>query len=300
MLHSIAECCLSTGVSQSKNIVERPIAAYNARPVLRLEIFDMADHPAQLVLHPASPPPTALLLKLPAELRNQIYELCITADVRILKVHSHVKLRTDERFSYNEDRHAPFWVTEPALLHVSRAIRAEASSIFYGMQIFRVYHAFTLRPWLFCLGAERRALLRRVECYQLTRWSEHNSSSTVNSYGWTARELLSKSTLQENLLKMELFDLGLQEEGLGVPPGAMHWCRPSLCRLLPAPLRDHELWALGKKWWNACDVAHFLSDEDWTKYVGLRIARSNRVRRELQSSEEEELTSLAGPLVGYA
>lgn len=260
----------------------------------------MSDHPTQLVVHSASPPTTAPLLKLPAELRNQIYELCITFDVQTLKVHSHVKLRGNGRFSYNQDRCAPFWVTEPALLHVSRAIRAEASSIFYGMQTFPVYHAFTLRAWLFCLGPERRALLRRVECYQFTRWSEHNSSGTVNSYGWTAHELQSKSTLQENLLKMERFHLGLQKEGLGVPGGTMHWCRRSLCRLLPTPLRDHELWAIGKKWWNAYDVAHFLRDDDWTKNVGLRIARSNRIRRELQISEEEELTSLAGPLVGYA
>lgn len=88
------------------------------------------------------------LPRLPAELRNRIYELVLVEGT--VEVFRHIR---------------KIWKS-PALLHTSRQIRAEASSIYFGGNSFLItgflHHDRYLSSWLRVLPAPSRAAIQRV------------------------------------------------------------------------------------------------------------------------------------------
>ncbi|CAK3936123.1 Hypothetical predicted protein [Lecanosticta acicola] len=96
--------------------------------------------------------PTCRLLNLPAELRNEIYELVLVSSGRI-------ELTTTR----------PKSLREPAFLAISRQIRTEATAIYYGSNTFcrKVYYNdgrrwSLLEKWLRKIGPERCSMLREM------------------------------------------------------------------------------------------------------------------------------------------
>ena len=71
-------------------------------------------------------PPKSLLLSLPAELRNEIYSHALVQQSPIILPYAY-ETRSSKSASNGK---------EPSLLSASRAIRAEATAIYYGCNIF--------------------------------------------------------------------------------------------------------------------------------------------------------------------
>ncbi|KAF2769622.1 hypothetical protein EJ03DRAFT_327227 [Teratosphaeria nubilosa] len=88
------------------------------RPVIKKKTTRSLPARQQTPLSPRSKTPN-LLMTLPAELRNNIYEF-VLREIRILHVH-------DKDFQ------------EPALLCVSKEIRSEALPLYYGINNFSIY-----------------------------------------------------------------------------------------------------------------------------------------------------------------
>jgi hypothetical protein len=212
-----------------------------------------------------------LLHKLPAELRNWIYEACLIPRERPYQVEKVVKPH-QTRFVYSKglaDMAKPMMVPprllvqEPALLRVSKSIRRETLPMHYGTNTFRLLNIAILKDWLVYIGSDRRAALRYVQCMELPM-------------PLTRLFLRFKMPpLHHTLHALEYFEMRLAQDGLEISAGALHF---PLCVRRPrghewqacfcGPLRrvDNEIWS------NASDVARRLSDQDWQSYVDIRLA----------------------------
>lgn len=110
-----------------------------------------ADEPAA-EQRPASP-----LFKLPAELRNRIYEYALTDDKQPLVV-VHTWLSVSNGYGL---------CMQPALVRTCRAIRNEALSIFYSSNEFTAsfemqYSERVMRAWLERIGRQNREHLQQI------------------------------------------------------------------------------------------------------------------------------------------
>lgn len=215
-----------------------------------------------------------LLHKLPAELRNWIYEACLLPREKPYQVEKVVK-PNQIRFVYSKglaDMAKPpmtpprLLVQEPALLRVSKAIRCETVSIHYGTNIFRLLNIAILKDWLDYIGSERRAALRYVQCMELP------PPLTPLFLRFRA------PPLYHALHALEYFEMTLARDDLEISAGALHF---PLCVRRP---RGHEwqvcfcgpLRHVGNEIWSsASDVARRLSDQDWSSYVDIRLAVEN-------------------------
>lgn len=105
--------------------------------------------------------------KIPTEIRNSIYELVLVEQIP----GRHEMMCPHDLGSIS----VGFHTSVPALLQVSRQVRAETSPIYYGSNSFYVEYGFDdyrgpvehaceikLLAWLAKLGPESRALIRRV------------------------------------------------------------------------------------------------------------------------------------------
>jgi hypothetical protein len=224
-----------------------------------------------------------LLHKLPAELRNWIYEACLIPRERPYQVEKVVKPR-QTRFVYSKglaDMAMPMTVPprllvqEPALLRVSKAIRRETLSMHYGTNTFRLLNIAILKDWLVYIGSERRAALRYVQCMELPM-------------PLTRLFLRFKAPpLYHTLHALEYFEMRLAQDDVEISAGALHF---PLCTRRPrghewqacfcGPLRrvDNEIWS------NAPDVAKRLSDQDWQNYVDIRLA-VEKIRTSLMKNQ---------------
>jgi hypothetical protein len=103
-----------------------------------------------------------MLLKLPAELRNRIYELALLEDGDI-DTHTWctpVDIPT-LAISLSGLRPQKFYNSEPSLLLTCRQIRREGLPIFYGVNTFSV-GILGCSEWLRGLTAEKRDMVKRV------------------------------------------------------------------------------------------------------------------------------------------
>lgn len=91
---------------------------------------------------------TSRLLKLPAELRNQIYHFALVEDepVRV----------SDPRLHRRR---------EPSLLSVCRQIRDESTEIYYGANNFAADDTYHCKSFLTAIGAQKAAMLRTVHLW---------------------------------------------------------------------------------------------------------------------------------------
>ena len=216
-------------------------------------------------------PAAELLHKLPAELRNWIYEACLIPREKPYQVEKVVKPR-QTRFVYSKglaDMAMPsmvpprLLVQEPALLRVSKSIRRETLSIHYSTNTFRLLNIAILKDWLVYIGSERRTALRHVQCMELPA-------------PLTRLFLRFKAPpLYHTLHALEYFEMRLAQDDLEISTGALHFplClrRPighewQLCFCGGLRRVDNEVWS------NASDVASRLSDYDWQSYVNVRLA----------------------------
>lgn len=102
------------------------------------------------------------LFRLPAELRNHIYELALTRDHLSQIYH----IGGDPKNLYSAGR-------QPALTHTCRAIRTEVLPIFYSGNSFVVgikilEHAKHAFNWLMAMGRTNRERLRQVYVWHFT------------------------------------------------------------------------------------------------------------------------------------
>ena len=211
-----------------------------------------------------------LLHKLPAELRNWIYEACLIPREKPVQVIKVVKPH-QTRFVYSKglaDMAMPsmipprYLVQEPALLRVSKSIRHETLAIHYGTNTFRLLNIAILKEWLVYIGSDRRAVLKYVQCMELP-------------IPLTRLFLRFKTPpLYHTLHALEYFEMRLAQDGLEISAGALHF---PLC---VRRSKDHE-WQVcscgtlrhvdNEIWSNASDVARRLSDHDWQSYVDIRL-----------------------------
>jgi hypothetical protein len=222
------------------------------------------------------------LHKLPAELRNWIYEACLIPREKPYQVERVVKPH-QTRFVYSKglaDMALPLMepprllVQEPALLRVSKAIRHETLSMFYGTNTFRLRDAATLKDWLVYIGSDRRAALRNVQCMELP--------DPLKRLFLRFRA----PPLYHTLHALEYFEIRLAQDGLEVSAGSL------LFPLCTRHIADHEwqvcfcgvLRRVGNEVWSsASDVAKCLNDQDWQSYVDIRLAM-NQMRDSLMKS----------------
>ena len=225
------------------------------------------------------------LHKLPAELRNWIYEACLVPREKPYQVEKVVKPH-QTRFVYSKglaDMALPMMVPprllvqEPALLRVSKTIRHETLSMFYGTNTFRLRDAAILKDWLIYLGSERRAALRNVQCMELP--------DPLKRLFLRFRA----PPLYHTLHALEYFEVMLAQDGLEVSAGALH---------LPLCMRHlaHHEWQVcfcgvlrrvdNEVWSSASDVAKCLSDQDWQDYIDIRLAM-NQIRDSLMKSRSK-------------
>ena len=84
---------------------------------------------------------TSGFFKLPAELRNRIYELVVVSN-KPLKVWTSLRHALDGRFLYTV-RKGRFEVEgEPGICQISRQARSKALNIYYGGNVFEFIAAF--------------------------------------------------------------------------------------------------------------------------------------------------------------
>lgn len=256
------------------------------------------------------------LHKLPPELRNQIYELCLLRHDKGFQVgevtnngSTHFlfsKEPTDSRAPYLSTSSPPadtrvafmalthFSVSEPALLRVSRAIRRETLPMFYGMNIFRLHNIELLKDWLSYIGHKRRAALRNVECVELPPSMERLFIRFL------------APPLYHMLLAIEVFEMTLTRQALGLLPGALRFslfknslsgyshqayfqgCREANDEGFLMPLKYF--------WSSGFDLAERLSDQDWQCYVQLRLAK-NRDSRVTEEQSPSQLRRLWGVMI---
>lgn len=97
-----------------------------------------------------------LLLELPPELRNHIYEfVLVSPDEALIMKNS----------------------SSPALLRTCRQIREEASSLYYGQNIFLITNAESLCiQWLASVPAKMRAHIKTMRLYTNCRSSGHEAA----------------------------------------------------------------------------------------------------------------------------
>lgn len=110
------------------------------------------------------------LARLPAELRNTIYELVLSSGDRTI-IHG-IRGRV--------------W-KPPALLHTSRQIRNEASGIYISATTFSVssdhfsYIEWKLASWLSVLDPESRSCIRKIDLCPGHPWIKHSKKRLAES-----------------------------------------------------------------------------------------------------------------------
>lgn len=97
-------------------------------------------------------------LRLPAELRNSIYELVVVWEAPI---------RVKALGTPDSPSHVPTLVVQPELARTCRAIRREVLPIFYGMNnfligVYGLCDTFLAEDWLTAIGGRNRELMRNV------------------------------------------------------------------------------------------------------------------------------------------
>lgn len=138
-----------------------------------IEQLEHHNHPGNLVMSPAAAAPvqTSPLLKLPAELRNRIYEYAIEPKPRVASLRTrktyNVAMKHTMRFT------AEFGMLEPALLATCRTIRHEA------MAEFRAHRPYKLV--VSALGSDENELLSwRKRLSFLLNQSDTQASSQLD------------------------------------------------------------------------------------------------------------------------
>lgn len=143
------------------------------------------------------------LLELPAELRNEIYELALfqTRPIGVTIVLEHCLTLLD--FTRASRRSL---VEEPPLLTCCRQVREEAIGIFYGSSTFASSERSELERWIIALPAAKRKLLRDVRVpFPIKSYSLHdlNCGSAVLAF------------------ELDRFELRLRQQGVFVDPGVL-------------------------------------------------------------------------------
>lgn len=115
----------------------------------------------------------SFLLRLPAELRNIIYELTLVID-RPIHVYNNCtcdKLRLKKQ-SRPKSKGCPYCgknkgLPSPALLRTCRRLRSDASSLYYGSNSFQCRGELeTLCRWLKAIGPEQTTMIREIRLPQ--------------------------------------------------------------------------------------------------------------------------------------
>jgi len=108
-------------------------------------------------------------MRLPAELRDRIYELALVSDEQF---EIDVKYSRNDRRKYVRTIRPP---VEPPLLRVSRQIRDEALPVHYGNNIFCGMDKVGFGVWLQRLGPQKRSLLRHLRSFKLSFSNVHSA-----------------------------------------------------------------------------------------------------------------------------
>lgn len=97
-----------------------------------------------------SPPSRSILLQLPGELRNHIYELALSDDMHtcIHDMLHECALKSKARI--------------PSLLQVNRQIRTEAASLWFTGATFQYHNMHQVERWLKALGEDHRGQIRTI------------------------------------------------------------------------------------------------------------------------------------------
>lgn len=244
------------------------------------------------------------LFKLSAELRNQIYELCLIYD-RPLFISCTVRQQPNGAKSYNPNysrgpKTPPrLHPREPGLLRVSRRIRSDALAMFYGRNAFQAPDADLMKFWLFYLGSERRGMLTAVRCgtklqegasfqhfmawHSSDDWGCRIGSTSYRTSGWT-------------LIDIERVEAELERGRLTIPEGAL--------RVLGylETLKDEVKSSCDPRfmWMSAAATADGMSAQEWERFKKFRVASSAQRKLEERESEIDYASSLQldGSLLG--
>ena len=120
---------------------------------------------------PATPPNPSPFLKLPAELRNHIYDIVLIST----KV-----FRLDDIFIYIHPEEVLYPLHQPPLTCVCRQVRSETLPIFYRdnifftdsrIDLFNDYVAAISLLWLDAIGGENRKMLERFYVSSRAEWT---------------------------------------------------------------------------------------------------------------------------------
>jgi hypothetical protein len=113
------------------------------------------------------------LLNLPAELRNEIYELVLVSRYKIWPVP-----RADMNKKLNTTFSTKDTIPLQALLYTNQHVRRDAQSIYYGENVFAFPKESEVLGWLTDLEPHCRRLLRRV----LLTWKLPVSKDEVGAF----------------------------------------------------------------------------------------------------------------------
>ncbi|SMR63800.1 unnamed protein product [Zymoseptoria tritici ST99CH_3D1] len=131
-------------------------------------------------LHQVSSPPPTGFLKLSAELRNEVYQLCLHSNEPI-EVQCHFLAGGQPILNMVEPAAGPL---HPNLLATCKTIRNEATSILYGSNTFMFRRVIGMGGRIRFLGELDSAncqLMRQVEIRNIPRG---NLSSVFQEFGW--------------------------------------------------------------------------------------------------------------------